>query len=59
MNKQTIFEDHEQILLFLHGPRIVFQQFRKIYWSQNNVLKGIKSLDSEPMRNKEDRKEIQ
>jgi hypothetical protein len=26
-------EDNEQILLVLHGPRIVFQQFRKIYWS--------------------------
>ncbi len=47
MNKQGIFEGRKQILLFLRGPRMVF-------WTR-----GIKSLHSEPIGNKEDRKEIQ
>ena len=59
MKKQTEFEGREQILLFLNGPWIVFQQFWKIYWSQNNGVIGIKSSDREPIGSHEDRKEIQ
>jgi hypothetical protein len=33
MNKQTIFDGREQILLFLCGTQIVYHQFLKIYWS--------------------------
>jgi hypothetical protein len=59
MNKQTTFEGREQILLFLVGPQTVFQQFWKIYWSWIKEPIGIKSLDSEPIGNNEDLKEIQ
>jgi hypothetical protein len=52
---QNIFEGRRQILIFLHSPPIVLQQFWKTYWSYNNGPIGI---NSEPIGNNKGRKEI-
>ncbi len=59
MNKQTNFEDHEKILLFLRDPQIVFLAILKNILEQKfNGSIGIKSLGG-PIGNNEDRKETQ
>jgi hypothetical protein len=61
MNKETIFEGCEQILLFPCGPWIGTGSLLAIL---KNILEleygpiGIKSLGSEPIGSNENRKEI-